>query len=345
MNIHDKSITGTGRDGYRVMDILMETLKSVRGKSVVALSPNSGFSDLSPLFLYDGADIDDGAVIKLSGGLSDYTVVGLDSSIVLVGEACDGFLFGIKGAFVAEVGGEYRIHRFGPFPFYYNDEVVSVISRLDGFTSLRMLWRRYPDLSMAKRLTIIFFEYLLAELASSMYRDSLIVIDGSLSMMRFLGLSILKNLIDMVGGSGGHLIGVAKRTRLVRRFPWLFSAVARAGEPCVVRVPIDGLDNFYEVFIGVFRPGGVPLRVDVASSGGDSVKVLNNIYSAGHTSHGYLEVLKEAHIVSKMSTGEVIALKRFLEDRYDVRFINSFGLRDVIFGAYNCSLGGNGEGI
>ena len=102
----------------------------------------------------------------------------------------------------------------------------------------------------------------------------------------------------------------------------------------------------YTVYVGIFRLAGVPMRVDLAKIPGSSeVDVLNYVYSSSHTSSGYLEVLKEAHILSKISRGEVIGLKQYVEAEFGINFIESFSLRDVLFGAFNSGLGGGNENL
>ncbi len=348
MNFHDGSITETTDIDKLLRHIFVKSFELLRSKSIVARDPNGGVGDLTPLFLADGASIDGYDILGLEYVESPMSVVGIDSSIVVMGESSDGFLFGLKGVIVSEYMENYEVHKIGPIPIFFNEAFISEVSKIAGVGPLYFHLRNYTDISLAKRVLISFFEYLLIRFANRMFMDSIIVLDGSLSMLRLYSSVATRVLLRNLSLNNNSLVGISKKTKLARKYPWLFSLVVRSPYPCVVKIPKMGSLGGapYTVYVGVFRLGGVPMRVDLARfSNGSEVDVLNYIYSSSHTSSGYLEVLKEAHILSKISRGEVIGLKQYVEAEFGINFIESFSLRDVLFGAFNSGLGGGNENL
>ncbi len=348
MNVHELSIRIKNKTLKDILEnLFLNSLENIRGDNIVSRDVSGVVSDLTPLFMADGAGVDGYNVIDLKS-VDDYVpIIGIDSSIVVVGESKGGLLFSIKGALVSEYRGVYHVFKVGPLPIYLDeDTLVSMLESINVTGSSRY-FKGFLEPSDAKRFLISIFEYLLMEFADEVMDRGLIVLDGSLSLF--------KSFLDS-GSSGiflgrirkNSLVGIAKKTRLVRRYPWLFSLVVRYGSPCAVSVPRYTRERGYpyNVYIGVFRRGGLPMRVDVGSLGVISDEdVLNYLYNASHTSHGYIEVLKEAHILSKMSRGELIGVKKYVESEFGVKFIGSYGLRDVIFGAFNSLVGDNNENI
>lgn len=348
MNFHDKTITtGTKKVDDLLRNIFWASLEYIRDSNLVSRDYSGNPGDLTPLFLSDGATADGYELVPLQYSGGKVPIVGIDSSILLIGESSGGYLFSLKGSIISEFKDIYSVYRVGPFPLFYSLETFSLISELVGLSNAFVRWGYSQDPSVAKRVLIAFFEFILIRLANRLHRDSVIVLDGSLAFLRLLSGASIRSLYNDLSIYGNSLVGVSKRTRLVRKYPRLFSVVARSPYPCVVRIPKQGGFGFspYRVYVGVFRVGGVPMRVDVGLTGMDSINILNYMHSASHTSSGYLEVLKEAHILSKTSRGEVICLKQYVESEFGVKFIDTFSLRDVLFGAFNSVLGGGNENL
>lgn len=348
MNIHELTTTNKIKTFDELLrNIFESSLESIKGSNLVSRDNNGNPGDLTPLFLSDGAAVNGYDLIPLQYSDNEVPIVGIDSSIILVGESSEGYLFSLKGCVISEYKNNYNIYRVGPFPLFYNEKTLSMIRKITGFTgSYVRLWYSL-DPSTAKRILIAFFEFILIRLANSLFTDSVIVLDGSLALFNLLSENNIKSIYNELSSCGNSLVGLSKKTRLVRRYPWLFSIVAKSPYPCVIEIPGQRAlgDMLYKVYIGVFRVGGVPMRVDVGLHGMDHNNILNCVFSASHTSSGYLEVLKEAHILSKISRGEVIGLKQYVESEFGVRFIGTFNLRDVLFGAFNSALGDANENL
>jgi hypothetical protein len=138
------------------------------------------------------------------------------------------------------------------------------------------------------------------------------------------------------------VVGLSKKSKIFKKYPELFAIMLSRAEPIYLRVPhylarLGRACEYIDTFIVKFSSIGFPFRVDIVREGRYHT-ILNEIFSSSINEYGYPEVLKEAHILSKLSRFEMLALRRFIEV-LGGNFHDSFRLRDIIFGAFNSSHG------
>jgi hypothetical protein len=273
-------------------------------------------------------------------------LVGIDSSVVPIAESRDGFVLGLKGTIIVERGGGYEVVRVGPMPMYISLKLVEFYSKLS-FLPKSLIRRAAVDIGWAKKFAVSVFEDTLVSRVVESYSGVVVLMDGSLSSP-FLGYrNRMVELCDVAREKNISIVGLSKKSRLLKRYPELYSFVLYKGLPGAIKVPgfIIKRKIPFSIYISLFSVPGVPFRVDLFINEAQEV-VLNEIFSSSLSNIGYPEVLKEAHILSKISKFELIALKKFLEMK-GARFVATEKLRDVLFGEFNRSgsWGGLNEGV
>jgi hypothetical protein len=324
--------------------VLNESLEFLRGEVLIPRDSGDNVFNYLPL-LPPMSESTDGFEFYGFRRVSDVRpMAGLDSSVVPIAESRDGFVLGVKGAIVYDYGLGYEAISVGPMPLYISLKLIDFYSSRFGL-SPNFVRRAALDIGYAKRLSIDIFENILLERTFSRYRDLIILLDGSLiGPVKYRNL-IRNSLLMRARDRVVSVVGISKRSKLLKKYPYLYGIVVSKGVPGALKVPpvvfkrrLGGVN----VFIARFNPLGIPFRVDICDYE-DFQRVLDEIYSSKLGDSGYPEVLKEAHILSKFSWSEVIVLRRFLES-IGAEFRQAFRLRDVLFGAYNKS-SGMGDGV
>jgi hypothetical protein len=135
--------------------------------------------------------------------------------------------------------------------------------------------------------------------------------------------------------------GVSKKSKLYKRYPHYVSALYMSRGPTIVRIP-NRLVRFGSshnwIFLARFSQRSVPLRIDIPKYIDNPYPILDHIYTGISVNTGYPDVLKEAHVSSKLLRNEILALK-ILVKRLGGKFIQSPRIRDVLFGSFNKSPG------
>jgi hypothetical protein len=136
-----------------------------------------------------------------------------------------------------------------------------------------------------------------------------------------------------------YIAGVSKKSKLYKRYPNLVSTLYHCSEATSIKVPFKPISYSYaqnHIFIAKFSVRSVPLRIDIPKYIENPYRILDAIYTGASFNTGYPDVLKEAHVTSKLVRNELLSLK-ILARRLGGRFIDSSKVRDILFGSFNRS--------
>ncbi|PCN51200.1 hypothetical protein B6U99_00190 [Candidatus Geothermarchaeota archaeon ex4572_27] len=298
-----------------VIRAMMETCEHLSGASLVPRDPGDGGYVVSPAYL--GTE-------RGGNGYRRYyprfrwldAVVGVDSSVYPLAESSDGFVFAICGAIVVERGGVVDVRRVGPIIFYASPRSIASLARALGI-EIPNPARYVRDVGRARKLAISIFEAGL--LLDAVKLGETVLLDGSLERMPSQAWDGIR-----------QAAGVSKRSQLFKQHPDALAEVVRSPIPVVVHV---GFRRGLSVYLGKFGRHGVPLRLDVPVEA-DCEAVFDGILANVHDGTGYPNVLREAHIASKILKSEVLGMMARLM-AMGARIAPSVRLRDLLFGPFN----------
>lgn len=271
-------------------------------------------------------------------------IIGIDSSIIPIAESSKGMVFGLKGAAICEAQGSYSMLRIGPIPVYITKNIFKNILESMGINNIDI---NYLSILNIKRFLIDIFEYILIERAIKNFPNSIIILDGSLSSIYRRSLWLARNIYSLVNRKSCSIVAIPKKSILMRRIPEVFSLALSLDRPCAIKVSGRFIHNTinYHVYITLFKTSGIPFRVDISKYNSIGCEnILHILALHKFTVNGYPEVLKEAHIFSKLGRNEIIVLRHLIE-RNGGRLISTFKLRDSLFGGYNMLSGGRDEAL
>lgn len=269
-------------------------------------------------------------------------IIGIDSSIIPIAESSKGIVFGLKGTAICENQSSYSMLRIGPIPIYITKNIFKRILELMGINNIDV---NYLNILNIKRFLIDIFEYVLIEKAITNFPNSIIILDGSLSSIYRRSLWLARNIYSLVKRKSCSIVAIPKKSVLMRRIPEVFGLVLSLGRPCAIKVSGKFLRDTinYHVYITLFKTTGIPFRVDISKYNSIGCEnILHILALHKFTVNGYPEVLKEAHIFSKLSRNEIIVLRHLIE-RNGGKLISTFKLRDSLFGGFNMLGGGRDE--
>lgn len=323
----------------RLYELLVESVKYLENETLIPREPYNGIYSITPLYESDEQQSID-ELLYFPKYLKRHRLVGIDSTIHPIGESKKGFLFAIRGSIVSDIDGCVSIDRYGPLLFYLSIDNIDHIAdtlRLNIKSREKIL----EDLIESKKLTIAIFERILLKEAIELSPpESVILIDGSLSR-RLMGQNIFDDYLMYRAFKNKmvYVAGVSKKSRLYKRYPHLISALYQFGEATAIKVPFKPLSYVSahnHVFIAKFGLRSIPLRIDIPRYIEEPHLILDAIFTGASYSTGYPDVLKEAHVTSKLVKNELLSLK-ILARRFGGRFIDSSKIRDILFGSFNRS--------
>ncbi len=347
MNFHEQFKSIQERAFKPKFDVLVDLLDRIEGEIFIPRDVDGGIFNFLPLLGFsDGGDVGL-EFIEFSKLENPRPLAGIDSSVVPIAESRDGFVLGVKGAVVIERRDGYEVITIGPLPIYISLKLV------DTYSSITLLPKSYIrraalDIGYAKRFAIDLFESMLLRNVVEGYRDLVILVDGSLISPFLRRNNAMINSIFRARDNNISIVGLSKKSKLLKKYPELYRITVSQGFPGALKVPnfIFKRPSPFKVYISLFNISGVPFRVDLPRDEDPNI-VLSEIFSSSISNLGYPEVLKESHILSKISRFEVIVLRRVLEMR-GAKFHYTEKLRDMLFGGFNKSSskwGGGNEGI
>jgi len=328
----------------KTQDIFREistfSLESLRGRVVIPRDDSILYSYI-PLF--NGVSINTlygDRFYRFRKVPLSHLIIGIDASIIPIAESDEGYIFGLRGATVKYFPRieRYSIYLEGPFIFYFTRDILD---HLEGFVSRKVL-KSLPlivNYIYAKKIILSVYEWLLIKNIVESSSNSIILIDGVVEP-RFINNSFYISILELANRNNNFLLGISKRSRYLKYFSDITSSLKILGLEGMIEIQVPG-KYYSKVYIGLFRRGGYPFRIDVNID--TPIEIINEVYSTKLNIVGYPEVLKESHVLSKLSHRDAMLLRALLA-KEGVRLEYSEPYREAILGAYE-HIGDSNEAI
>ena len=271
------------------------------------------------------------------------TVIGVDASCIKLGETFSGLITALRGAIVWRRGGSCRYLRIGPLIFHITDQ-----NKTEIYNALRSFCLGLPGRQEAPSLPYMpvkmanIFEHWMRELACSLFRDAIVLFDGSLTIGPGEAVAPLKAILELARSNSSVVIAISKDSRLRFMGKRLVDMLNGMPGPYLLElgdrplVSASCIKFLGRIYVARLSPLGCTFRLDVDACvprevGIEAVRAL----VAGDTLHqGYPEVLRLAHIMCTFTAPEVMAMQLMLSRAYGLRIVQRPDLRKLLFGPF-----------
>jgi hypothetical protein len=283
--------------------------------------------------------------LRLDGAGNEVSVYGLDTSNIDLGETAEGVLCAIRGCVVWRDTKEYQYSRHGPFIFHITERNKQYL-----FDSLRQTcFNQHESIEapplehMADHIRTILERWLQKQLCESC-QNSLLLWDGSLmspSVNR--PITPLMTLLNTARRERNTILAFSKKTALTAMGQRINTLVNDKDIPCLL--DIDNIIQLQygkrlrflgKVYIAKFSPGTLSFRLDIDRrlSQYEGRIAAEDLLQSDLIVNSYPECLRLAHILSRFSAGEVIAMKRYITLHHSLRIVPQPDVRQILFGPY-----------
>lgn len=329
-----------GGDIHPTLEALAGTALKLRDEVLVPRSPSSLHS-LKPLLIREawrGGGMERSRRLNRSLG-EKRMVVGIDSTSIPLAESMKGILIAARATLVARKSSENYVERVGPILAYLTEETMEELKEVLSI-SPRVLKMASVDPRYSGRVVMMMLERWLLWNAALSFKDSIILVDGSLSLSSIeLRDQPIRRIIQEARARGNTIIGVSKRSMLFKLCSRDLMGLACGELPAAME--IEEASHYLRhcttrVLFAFLSTDLIPLRIDVPLSEERPFQALEGLISSDQISNGYPETLRQAHVFSKLSKTERLGLKLGLR-LFDARLIESERERNILFGAFNRS--------
>lgn len=281
--------------------------------------------------------------IKLRNSGDEVPVFSVDTSNIDFGETTEGFLCAIRGCIVWRKNKNYRYVRHGPFIFH-----ITEINKQFLYNALKQPFfnnnNKYKapiSARMSQNIRTFFERYLQKQLCE-LCNESLILWDGSLTGRKGNSQeSIIHILLKKARIENNLVLAFSKKSALSAYGRRLSDLINNGDVPCLLdidnAVRYRKYLNFYgKIYAVKFTPGFLTFRLDIDRkfSQSEGVHAVENLISSDLIIDSYPETLRLAHILSRFSAGEVIAMQRYVTKKCGLRIICRPNIRQILFGPY-----------
>lgn len=294
-------------------------------------------SQMVPL---DGAG---GTPIPLRRVQDDTPVYGVDTSSIALGETRTGLLYALRGSIVWREGSEYRFVRHGPFLFQ-----ITPTNKAALYTTLHHLYFDAADAPSpllertADRIRDVYERWLQRHVCQ-VTADAILLWDGSLTVKTGAApVAAFAGLLRTARRRGHRVLALSKETSLTVAGTPLTDALRDRQAPCLL--PIHdadlachtGLTFLGRIYAMKLVPSPFTFRLDVDRGIGAShaVDAVQQLLGNDLIVDNYPETLRLAHIYARFSANEVLAMQRYVAERYGLRILRRPPVRQVLFGPY-----------
>lgn len=275
-------------------------------------------------------------------------VFGVDTSNIILGETKEGILCAVRGSIVWREKGTYQYVRHGPFIFHLTEENKYVL-----YNTLRQIYVdtessvSAPILErVAERIRSILERWLQRQLCDATH-DSLILWDGSLTTRTVNSpISVLRELLHTARKNRNYVLAISKKTILSVSGRRLSELLDDRFTPCLLDVD-DAIRSHYgnhlcffgRMYAAKLSPSPFTFRLDIdrkvpEDEGFDAV---GRLLANELLRDSYPETLRLAHVLSRFSATEVLAMQRYVAENYGLRVDAGLDVRQVLFGPYGGS--------
>lgn len=263
------------------------------------------------------------------------SIVGIDVSNTKVGETDNGTIYAFRGSIVWRDKESYKFIRCGPLIFHLQEAFLTELH-------LQKESGKTPILSRLRNI----FERNLQLAATKSFRNVILLLDGSLTAGTPDNPSrLLLELLEESRKNRNTVIAISKSTKLVINGKNITSLIKGLRKPCFISIdpyvkslfPTHPVHLMGKVFVAKLAKDGFPFRVDI-----DRMAPIQNpktslglLLGNELLEGGYPETLRLAHILSKFTESEALAINGFLAGKYRLRLSMRFDLRKALFGPFS----------
>jgi len=272
-------------------------------------------------------------------------VFGVDTSNIDLGETKEGFLCAIRGSIVWRENRAYQYVRHGPFIFHITEANKHFL-----YNALRQrcfdvnegvgapILERIPE-----HIRNILERWLQKQLSESC-KKSLLLWDGSLTTRTVNSpISILSSLLKRARDARNVVLALSKNTSISAFGRRMDELIDKEHAPClldiddVVRAQYGKYLRFFgKIYAVKLSPGSLSFRLDIDRrvSPAAGVQAVENLLCSDLIVDSYPETLRLAHVLSRFSANEVLAMQRYVAETYGLKVIQRPNIRQILFGPY-----------
>lgn len=271
------------------------------------------------------------------------TVIALDTSCIVFGETKDGILCAIRGCIVWKENGAYQYIRQGPFLYH-----VTIDNHQWLYNKLRRIYFnshekvRAPSFwDMPGRIRN-FLERWLQRQVCLLSENALILWDGSLTARTIDSpIPVVNDLLHAAQDRGNLVLAFSKKTRLWLAGRRVIDLIGDNYAPALLKIDeairsqFEGQLRFLgQIYAVKLAPGCYTFRLDIDRRIPDEacIMAVRRLIGNDLITESYPETLKLAHIFSRFTANEVIAMQRYVSDNFGLRMIHRPNVRQVLFG-------------
>ncbi|MFH0896534.1 MAG: DNA double-strand break repair nuclease NurA [Candidatus Bathyarchaeota archaeon] len=276
------------------------------------------------------------------------SVFGIDTSNIILGDTGEGILCAVRGSIVWREKETYQYIRHGPFIFHITERnkyalynaLRQIYIDADNSISAPILER------LVERIRFILERWLQRQLCEATH-DSLILWDGSLTTQKVKSpASVLGELLRTAHSNRNYVLAFSKKTTISVSGRRLNNLIDDGSAPCLLDVD-DAVRSCYDnhlnflgrIYAAKLSPSPFTFRLDIDRR----IPEDEGFYAVGQLlgnellTDGYPETLRLAHILSRFSASEILAMQRYVSESYGLRIDSRSDVRQVLFGPYGGS--------
>ncbi|MGI0019992.1 MAG: DNA double-strand break repair nuclease NurA [Nitrososphaera sp.] len=309
---------------------LAPKLEELRGKKIIFSAEDKALVPVDGWGFKAGQSYCAPTITTIRPVRENTMVAAIDSSSIKIADTEEGALYAIKCGVAMAYGGAALMHfKLGPMLFYLSESTV-YDSELDDRLARLVL----SDSDVARRLVRVRAERAIQFELSSHFRNSIILVDGSLRTSIFEDRS--RNMSKIAENCVLYknlLAGISKNTKL-KILERAAAPLAKVPGPAYIDVDII-IKSLIKGSVGsnmmarLDRNSPV-LRVDVV---GDRDLALGKLLGNDPVASGYPETLRLAHHISTFTGTEVTCLRSHVLNSYDVTELASDDIRRTLLGS------------
>lgn len=322
---------------------------SLKGMSNARLKPRNNclateYELSKDLFLEIEPEINN-KLIRLWRRNDEIPVFGIDTSNILLGNTGDGVLCAVRGSVVWRINKAYNYVRHGPFVFHITEQnkyiLYDELSQicLDADISVGP-----PVLDgMIERIRFILERWLQRQLCKTT-KNSLILWDGSLTTRTInKPVSFLGTLLSIARKNHNFILAFSKKSTLTVSGQKVGDLIDNSSTPCILDVDNairshygNTICPFGRIYVTKLSPSPFAFRLDIDRRipKEEGLTALEQLLGNDLLKDSYPETLRLAHIISRFSASEVIAMQRYVAETYGLRIDPKFDVRKILFGPY-----------
>jgi len=280
-------------------------------------------------------------LIKLFPSRTSVPVIGIDTTNIDLGQTSKGILCAVRGTIVKTNNGRYEYTRYGPLPFHITNENRQVLydNLTESFFGSREHVTAPPLDKMSEVIRGLLERWLQHQVAVS-NNDTIILWDGSLAAPRISrSLPLVKMILREARNNSNSVLAFSKKTSLTlwndsldlvdsKLAPGLLDVDEEALACAMGNITFLG-----HVYAAKFSPGKYTFRLDIDRSVSSNAAEIGGKLLASECLHeNYPETLRLAHVLSKLSSMEIVGIHRFIGKKYGFKTSLSPNIRRTIFG-------------